>query len=289
MGVEAIQSQEVIKNEEIVVPETSILRHPCREVKLDGLNKAVLEKIPTEQRPLPVFEGDWFLANIGTDVDPLFLELRFAPLSPEQSIALLMTTERSRQNEVIGGRMVEVLEDAGIRFNCALGIPELGNPLAQAMSVHKDEHFYWASVGQKGRTGEPMPKPWLNSECSIVYQSGTKPYDQVLYVDPVVAKEVARRKELESGGIVIGDDARLSGGLIEAAIKALRRTGEVLDLDLEPSAVISVLNEHEETKQILGVPYFSLAKVPIFRNLENGYQPIEGTFEVVNNFYVEFD
>ncbi len=263
---------------EITVPKASILRHPCHQVESQD-ELVNLQVLPTTQRPLPVFETPWYLTNIGPQEKPLFLELRFATLSEETNeyVALLMTTERGYQIRDIAQRMIEVVEEAGIEFDTALGLPALGAPLAQAMSDLKGPDFYWTTC-QKGRSDSPPPKPWLDPEIAYQYRSGTKPYEQVLYLDPEVFKFLKGRK------IIITDDARLTGGSSEAIINFTKH-----QLGLDIRSMVSVLNEAKPASEIEGVPYFGLAKIPVFKlqKEQNGFVPIQGTFDGLDWFYLE--
>ena len=261
---------------EITVPEERILRHICHQAE-PGQETTRLKVIDAAQRPLPVWRPDsFYLANIGKEGNPLFLELRFALLSKEKSeyIALLMATERGSQIKDIAQGMIEVVEQEGIEFDAALGIPALGVPLAQAMGEIKGPDFYWTTC-QKGRSDAPIPKPWLDPDISYRYRSGTKPYEQVLYLDPVLVDVLSSKR------IVIADDARLTGGSVEAMVKFTQQ------LDLNPVGVVSVLNEADLIDEIEGIPYFGLVKIPIFLGDEQGFHPIEGTFERVSVFYQE--
>lgn len=267
--------------DEITVAETKVLRHISHPIDLDR-ETTRMEVFDAQARLLPTWPLDsLYLANIGKPDAPLFLELRFARLSENNEtaqIALLMTTERGYQIRHLSQRMIEVVEDAGIKFDTAFGIPALGVPLAQAMCDLKGPKFFWTTC-QKGRSDEAMPKGWLDSKSSYGYHSGTKPYEQVLYLDPILASFLKDRRT------IITDDARLTGGSINATVALFQQ----LDLPLE--AVVSVLNEADPITEIPGpkypVPYFSLAKIPIFSKDTQGFHPNEGTFDGVDLFYLE--
>lgn len=52
-------------------------------------------------------------------------------------------------------------------------------------------------------------------------------------------------------------------------------------------AVVTVLNEAEPTEEIMGVPYVGLVKIPVFSRDEQGFHPIEGSFDGADVFYKE--
>jgi adenine/guanine phosphoribosyltransferase-like PRPP-binding protein len=266
---------------ELTVAEANILRHISHSVDAER-DETRIGVFDAQVRPLPTWPLDaFYLANIGGPDDPLFFELRFARLSEDSEatqVALLMTTERGYQIRHLAQRMIEVVEDGGVRFDAAFGIPALGVPLAQAMCDLRGPGFFWTTC-QKGRSDEAMPKGWLDSKCSCSYHSGTKPYEQVLYLDPILASYLKDRE------IIVTDDARLTGGSINATVALLQQ------LDLPLVAVVSVLNEADPITEIQGpkyaVPYFSLAKIPVFTKDARGFHPNEGTFDGVDSFFIE--
>jgi hypothetical protein len=267
----------------ITVLEKNILRHICHSVP-DNQTETKLKKVPADPKKLPTWSPDsFYLTNIGSEKKPLFLELRFEPASDDLWIALLMTNERTpRDLGAMGRRLNEKLEARGIDYTAPIGIETLGSNLSQEMARLKGPKTLLTSF-QKGKPrledGKLIlgpPKKWVGLNDSVMVRSGTGgKAPQALFMDPKIAKT------LKDKPVVIVDDARLTSGTMDASIELARKMG------LNVAAVATVLNEADQTDQLHGIPYVSLTKVPVFNRGERGLEPIPGSFDGVNNFYLE--
>ncbi len=267
----------------ITVPETKILRHICHSIP-ESQTKVKLERVSATEKPLPTWSPDsFYLANIGTEKKPLLLELRFEPASEDLWIALLMTNERTpRGLEAMGRQLNEKLDKRGIDWQAAIGVETLGSKLSQEMARLKGPDTLLTSF-QKGKPrledGELVlgpPKKWVGIENSVMVRSGTGgEAPQALFMDPKIAESLGDKP------VVIVDDARLTSGTMNSSIELARK------MDLNLAAVATVLNEADQIDQLHGVPYVSLTKVPVFNRDNQGLHPAEGSFDGVNNFYLE--
>jgi adenine/guanine phosphoribosyltransferase-like PRPP-binding protein len=85
---------------------------------------------------------------------------------------------------------------------------------------------------------------------------------------------------LENKRILVADDARLSGGSIDAVTTLLIQNG------LNVVAIASVLNEADPITHMQGIPYFATGKIPTFDKTEAGYTPRPETCEGIP-FYIK--
>src|SRR5688500_18656320 len=77
---------------EVLIPPDRILRHVLRSP--EQLNQAMTLRVYPANFEPPTFRDRFYLANIGSDDEPLLLDLRFAETDRGFWIALLMTNER---------------------------------------------------------------------------------------------------------------------------------------------------------------------------------------------------
>ncbi len=270
-------------NNLITISENKILRHICHPIP-DSQKTAEIQKIPVDKNRLPAWPPDsFYLADIGTETDPLLLELRLEPASEDLWIALLMTNERTpRDLEAISRRLNQKLNQEGIDYQVAIGVETLGSKLSQEMARLKGPNTLLTSFQkgkprlEKGKLILGPPKNWISLDNSVTVRSGTGgKAPQALFMDPKIAAA------LENKPVVIVDDARLTSGTMNSSIELARKIG------LNLTAVATVLNEADQTQQLKGVPYISLTKVPVFNRDNNGLHPVEGSFNGVRNFYLE--
>ncbi len=271
------------KETEIIIPESRILRHCLHPIPKEQ-EYARLRKIDATERPTPVWqESSFYLANIGTEENPLLLELRLEPASKDLWIALLMTNERTPGDlEAMSYRLNEELEAQGIEWEAAIGVETLGSKLSQEMARLKGSDTLLTSF-QKGKPRLENnklvlgpPKNWVGLDNSVTVRSGTGgEAPQALFMDPKIAQVLGNK------AVVIVDDARLTSGTMDASIELAKKMG------LNLAAVATVLNEADQSDHLNGVPYTSLTKVPVFNRDKQGLHPIKGSFDSVNNFYIE--
>lgn len=269
---------------EINVPETSILKHICHRV-VPEQKMTRLRVVDTSQRPLPTWSPDsFYLADIGEEEEkPLFLELRFEEASEDLWIALLMTNERTpRDLELMAIRLNNEIRQRGIEFKAVIGVEALGSKLSQEMARLLGPNTLQTTF-QKGKPRVKNrdlvvgpPKNWVDLSDFIVVRSGTSGQaPQAIFMDRKIAEV------LGDTPTVIVDDARLTSGTIDGSIKLARKMG------INIACVATILNEAEPTEEIMDVPYVSLVKIPVFSKDDQGFHPIEGSFEEVENFYIE--
>jgi adenine/guanine phosphoribosyltransferase-like PRPP-binding protein len=227
----------------------------------------------------------FFLAQIGTAEEPLFLELRFEEASPGIWIALLMTNERvPRDLTAISARIIAETRRRGIAFEAVIGVDALGARLSQEIARQSGEYTL-STTFQKGkphlRDGAlevGPPKEWVREEDSVPVSSGTSAFArQALFLDHKIAGALGQAP------VLIVDDSRLTSGTVNASIALARKMG------LNIAAVTTVMNEADPTDVVEGVPYVSLVKIPIFHRDEAGLHPTEGSFEGVRWFYQEIE
>jgi pyrimidine operon attenuation protein/uracil phosphoribosyltransferase len=270
----------------IEVPERAILRNVLHRPPA-GQQTARLRVVDAAQRPLPTWaQNQFFLANIGTPQEPLFLELRFEEASPGIWIALLMTNERvPRDLTAISRRIIEELERRGIAFEATIGVETLGAKLSQEIARQKGEYTLTTTF-QKGKLHVSEgclevgpPKEWVGRDDSVPVHSGTSAFaQQALFLDQKIAAA------LGDASVLLVDDSRLTSGTAHASIALAQKMG------LRIAAMATVMNEADLTDAVMGVPYVSLVKIPIFTRDEKGLlRPAEGSFEGVPWFYQEIE
>jgi hypothetical protein len=268
------------------VPERAILRNVLHRQPV-GKTTARLRMVDAAQRPLLAWRQDqFFLANIGTAEEPLFLELRFEEASPGIWIALLMTNERiPRDLTAISRRIIEELERRGIPFEATIGVETLGAKLSQEIARQKGEYTLTTTFQKgklhvsDGRLEVGPPKEWVSREDSVPVSSGTSAFArQALFLDQKIAAALGQTS------VLLVDDSRLTSGTVHASIALAQKMG------LNIAAAATVMNEANPTDTVMGVPYVSLVKIPIFTRDEAGLlRPAEGSFEGVPWFYQELD
>lgn len=271
------------KEYEIVVPESAILRHVCHAVPHEQ-EVTRLRIIDASQRPLPTWNPDsFYLANIGTEEEPLFLELRFAEASEGLWIALLMTNERTpRDLEAMARRLTEEIHQRGINFEAVIGVEASGPKISQEMA-----RLLWPdtlqTTFQKGKPrieeGELVmgpPKEWIDVTNFVMVRSGTSgKAPQAIFMDQRIAEVFGDKPT------VIVDEARLTSGTADSSIELARK------MRMNPVCICTVLNEADPTDEIMGVPFVSLVKLPLFSRDKQGFHPNEDSFEGVEYFYIE--
>lgn len=272
-----------VVEDEIVVPETAILRHVCHPLRVEQ-ETIRLRVIDAQRQPLPVWDEDsFYLANIGTQEDPLFLELRFAEASPGLWIALLMTNERSPGDlESMAKRIMEKINQRGLEFKAVIGVEASGSKLSQEMARLKGPQTLQTTF-QKGKprieNGQLVvgpPKEWVGSSDCVVVTSGTSgKAPQAIFMDKKIAKVFGDKPT------VVIDEARLTSGTMNSAIELGRKMG------INVVAAATVLNEAEPTDEIDGISYINLVKLPVFSKDSQGFHPTEGSFAGVDVFYKE--
>ena len=245
---------------------------------------ARLRAIDAQSTPSPVWqENEFFLANVGTEQCPLFLELRFEEASPGVWIALLMTNERQpRDLTALAERIIAETNRRGIEFGAVIGVESLGAKLSQEIARQSGEYTLTTTF-QKGKPrmvhGSLVvgpPKEWVRAEDSVAVSSGTSTFaTQSLFLDQKIAAALGETP------VMIVDDSRLTSGTVHASIELARKMG------LNLSVVATVMNEADPTDSVEGVPYVSLVKIPVFGKDSEGLHPTEGTYEGVPWFYQE--
>ena len=280
-----VEKEKIAKTEyEIVVPESSILRHICHLIE-PGQSVTKLRVIDSCRWPLPTWQlGSFYLANIGEKENPLFLELRFEEASKGIWIALLMTNERTPHDlELMAQRLIDKIHQKGIYFfKAVIGIEALGSKLSQEMARLQGPNTLQTTFQkgkpriQNGSLVVGSPKTWVEISDSVMVRSGTSgEAPQAIFMDGKIAEA------LGDTPTVIVDDARLTSGTINGSIGLARKMG------INLVAVATVLNEAEPTEIIDNVPYVSLVKIPVFSKDCLGFHPIEGSFKGVESFYQE--
>lgn len=269
---------------EIIVPERAILRHICHSA-LPEQETTRVRVIDASQHPLPTWglEDSFYLANIGREEKPLFLELRFAEASEGLWIALLMTNERTpRDLESMARRLTEEIHRRGIDFEAVIGVEASGSKISQEMArlLGPDTLHTTFQKGkpriEEGRLVMGQPKEWVDINDSIMVRSGTSDKaPQAIFMDRKIATVF---RDIPTAII---DEARLTSGTVNASIELARKMG------INAVAVVTVLNEAEPTEKIMSVPYVNLVKLPLFSRDEQGFHPNEGSFEGVKYFYIE--
>ncbi|MCA9881521.1 MAG: hypothetical protein KC615_06005 [Anaerolineae bacterium] len=272
---------------ELELPPWRVLRHILRATS-DLSEPMRIQVVPADTDPIPILEGPYFLANIGSeDTNPLLLELRFAATDHGFSIALLMTNERYPIDlNVIATEFLRRLQALDIAFDGVIGPESLGPKLSQEIARLKGDHTPHTTL-QKGKPRADAdgnvtvaaPKAWISDESGVAVSSGTShpAAQQKLYIDPLVAQKFA---ELPNGVLLV-DDARLSSGTVSSSIELLN------NMNIKIAAVATVLNEHDPVEQIDSIPYIWLTKLPIFDRVEGGWQPRSGSFQGLENFFIE--
>lgn len=269
---------------EINFPEACILRH-IRHLIPTEQKTTRLRVVDTSHRPMPTWSHDsFYLANIGGAEKPLFLELRFEEASEGLWIALLMTNERTpRDLELMSRRLTKKIYQRGIGFEAVIGVEALGSKLSQEMARLLGQDALQTTF-QKGKPRVQdrglvigPPKEWVDPADFVLVRSGTSgKAPQAIFMDRKIAKVFGDTPT------VIVDDARLTSGTIDGSIKLARKMG------INIVCTATVLNEAEPTEEIMGAPYVSLVKIPVFSKDDQGFHPIEGSFERVESFYIEF-
>ena len=299
---------ERLASRQIAVPTDRILHHFLRTGERFP-EITTLQVIPAATLPPPTCSGDFYLTNIGpSEQDPLFLELRFEPsnlevsniapsftsmaISPYVHLCLLMTNERYEDELVAQGRLlIKALEKRGITDYALLTADSLGPRLTQAMqTVFRTEYGrrVYATSFQKGRVqaGSALigpPKNWVDDTAGIEVRSGTQKSGsaQKIYLD----QKIRARMIALGQGVVVVDDARLTGGTIESMVRHCQQFG------IQVKAVASVLNETEPTDTVTingqAYPFVWLTKLPLTIKTKEGYLPIPGTYNGLQNFYIE--
>lgn len=268
---------------EITVPESAILRHICHSISPEQ-ETTKLKIIDAAQHPLPTWNPDsFYLANIGKEEEPLFLELRFAEASEGLWIALLMTNERTpRDLEAMARRLREKILQRGISFEAVIGVEASGPKISQEMARLLGPDTLQTTF-QKGKPrikeGELVmgsPKEWVDSSNFVMVRSGTSgKAPQAIFMDQKIAEVFGNK------ATVIVDEARLTSGTADSSIELARKMG------INPVCICTVLNEANPTNEIKGVPFVSLVKLPLFSRDEKGFHLNKGSFEGVDYFYIE--
>lgn len=308
---ECVELSPDLKTKEIIVPSDRVLRHFLRTGELTP-DEFRIEVIPTSIDPPPIFPGPTCLTDIAEKDSfyPLLLELRFVPSGltlgdvkpgwePEGladewvRIALLMTNERYWLDLAAMGReLYQRLQKRGIKFDAVVAPEVLGPKLSQEIVKivwEQEEREIYLTSFQKGKpridkagivTVGP-PKPWVEEEAGIAVSSGTSLPEsqqmQRLFLDQDIA---AHMRKLEFRVLLV-DDALLTQGTINASLALLRQ------FKLPIAGVATVLNEGPPVDHIEEYPYVSLTKLPLFVRLAQGIQPIPGTYEGLDYFYLE--
>ncbi|MAU12962.1 MAG: hypothetical protein CL607_24300 [Anaerolineaceae bacterium] len=264
-----------------------VLRHILRPAT-DLSEYMTVQVIPTDTEPIPTLAGPYYLANIGSDEgNPLLLELRFAATDHGFSIALLMTNERYPIDlTVIAKEFMGRLADQSIAFDGVIGPESLGPKLSQEIARLKGDYTPHTTL-QKGKPRADddgnvtvaAPKAWISDDSGVAVSSGTShpAAQQKLYIDPLVAEKFATLPN----GVLLVDDARLSSGTVSSSIELLTK------MNIKIAAVATVLNEHDPVDEVDGIPYIWLTKLPIFDEVEGGWQPRAGSFKGLDNFFVK--
>lgn len=276
--------ERIVKPEyEIGVPEEAILRHICHQVE-PGRETTRLRVVDAQARPLPVWDLDsFYLANIGTLEEPLFLELRFEEASEGLWIALLMTNERTpRDLEFMGRRLIEEIQARGIEFEAVIGVEASGSKISQEMARLLGPTTLQTTF-QKGKSRIQdkklvigPPKEWVDASDYVLVTSGTSgKAPQAIFMDQKIAQVFGDRPT------VIVDEARLTSGTVNSSIELARM------MEINPVCVVTILNEAEPTEEIMGIPYIGLVKIPVFSKNDQGFHPIERSFTGVGYFYQE--
>lgn len=271
------------KEREIFVSEKTILRHVCNvgEQKSQMVKLHVIDAV---NRPLPIWNTDsFYLANIGSEENPLFLELRFEEASKGLWIALLMTNERRpRDLEAMASQIMEKTRQRGISFEAVIGVEASGSKLSQEIARLMGPETL-QSTFQKGKprieNGNFVvgsPKEWVSLDDSVLVTSGTSgKAPQAIFMDRKIARVFGQKP------ILILDEARLTSGTLNSAIELARKMG------LNVAGAATVLNEAAQTDSIENIPYFNLVKLPVFTKEPDGFKPVEGSFQGVRYFYQE--
>lgn len=235
----------------------------------------------------PVYACTHFLVNIGPDpLKPVLLDLRFAPIGKDKYIALLMTDQRTTQTlDGIAKQLVAKL--SGLEFDAVVAPQSLGPLLSTAIARIIDPFMLCGSIMKgkptivQGQLYIGHPKQWINPNIYEEFRSGTSTAGSVqrFYLDDTFCGNWA--KEERGTKVLFVDDARLTEGTIRASLNLLAKHR------IKVAGVATVLNEHQQTKEINGVPYFYLTKLPLFEKTELGFVPIEGTYGGLEQFYVE--
>lgn len=272
---------------QVELPPERVLRHILRPAT-DLSESMSVQVIPANTEPIPTLAGPYYLANIGSDdANPLLLELRFAATDHGFSIALLMTNERYPIDlMVIAKEFMGRLADQNIAFDGVIGPESLGPKLSQEIARLKGDYTPHTTL-QKGKPRADddgnvtvaAPKAWIDDDSGVAVSSGTShpAAQQKLYIDPLVAEKFASLPN----GVLLVDDARLSSGTVSSSIELLNK------MNIKIAAVATVLNEHDPVDEVDGIPYIWLTKLPIFDKVEGGWQPRAGSFQGLDNFFVE--
>lgn len=287
-----VKEQSIFSEEssERLIPTEHILHHILRHGEQLPPYQRV-QVLPATDNP-PVFPSPYYLANIGRQEDPRLLELRFEKINPETGIALLMTNERyPRDLEIMAKEIRTRMDERGIAFDAVVAPESLGSKLSQEIARQVGPDTMTTTL-QKGKMQqlEPQgdlfvgsPKPWIGHDHGVTVSSGTshEGSKQKLFLDPKIA-EVFRA---QSSGVLVVDDARMTSGTVESSIRLLRSQ------DIPIAAVATVLNEAEATDTLRyedeDIPYVWLTKLPLFRPTQQGMQPIPGTYDGLDKFYLE--
>lgn len=293
---------------EIVVPSDRVLRHFLHTGEPQPENISV-RVVPTSTESPPIFHSPTYLANIGSEpFDPLLLELRFVPtelgtaqvkpdwrskslVDDKVRIALLMTNERYWSDLAsMGEEMYKRVKERGISFDALIAPEVLGPKLSQEIAriaLKKDgQRIYLTSLqkgkprlDEDGRFSVGPPKPWVEETAGIPVSSGTSHLAarQMLFLDQDIAAHI---KELGLKVLLV-DDALLTRGTLDAARELLTQ------MEIPISGIATVLNEGSPIDQVDGIPYVWLTKLPLFASVPGGLEPIPGTFDGLDHFYIE--
>ncbi len=288
------------------IPQERILRHFLHERTASP--QVDIEVIPSQGTTPVVFKTPFYLANIGNAANPLLLELRFEPIAAtvhkiapsidrtafsdnHVRIALLMTNERHITDLMaMGSELYARVKDRGIAFDAIVAMESLGPKLSQEVArvVYEREkrNILFTSfqkgkprVDDSGNVTVGPPKPWIVESAGIDVSSGTShpAARQRLFLDQKVA-EYMRSNSLR---VLVIDDARMTQGSINTGVALLKR------FNIPVAAVATILNEGDPTDEIEGIPYIGLTKLPLFMPVEDGLQPIPGSFRGLECFYRE--
>lgn len=284
-----IREKDSLQNLESTIVEISInskriLHHLLKNDEVLPFSRNFII-IPTTSVNLPVFTSDFYYANIGSEANPLLLELRFEKIDAKFTIALLMTNERLPRDLIaISTEIIKRTEAMNIEFDAVIGPESMGAKLAQEIARQRDEKFFWTSL-QKGKIKSSKdrlvigsPKPWVDEDAGIEVISGTSDIDakQMLYLDQKILDFFIQTNKK----VLWVDDARLTSGTLDGSLKLLQAAG------LQLTGVVTVLNENKPDNHINGIPYIWLTKLPLFQGKRGRLKPVAGTYNGLDNFYI---
>jgi len=244
-----------------------------------------VEAIPASLDPPPIFDGSFFLANIGSEEEPILLELRFVPTDHGFWIALLMTNERyPRDLEVMAEEIISRAQARNIDFDAVAAPASLGTHLSQEIARQMGPLTPVLAL-QKGkaieRNGDVIiasPKAWIDENSGIDVSSGTSQSNslQKLYADQAIIEALVPRK------VLLVDDARLTSGTLDSSLILLQQ------MEVNITGAATVLNEADKVDEIgiNKIPYVYLTKLPIFDRVKEGFRPREDSYQGLKYFYI---